>query len=37
MGISTEGSWHKDYDSAYVFVSNLNYGLNEGDIAIVFS
>ena len=25
------------YDSAYIFVSNLNYGMNEGDIVIVFS
>jgi RNA-binding motif protein, X-linked 2 len=25
------------YDSAYVFIGNLNYSMNEGDIAIVFS
>ena len=37
MGISSAGSWHKDYDSAYIFIGNLNYGMNEGDIAIVFS
>lgn len=37
MGISSQASWHKDYDSAYIFVGNLNYGMNEGDIAIVFS
>lgn len=35
--ISAEGSWHKDYDSAYVFVGGLNKEMNEGDIAIVFS
>jgi hypothetical protein len=37
MGISLAGSWHKDYDSAYIFIGNLNNGMNEGDIAIVFS
>ena len=37
MNISDRGSWHKDYDSAYIFVGNLNYGMNEGDVAIVFS
>jgi hypothetical protein len=37
MGISASGSWHKDYDSAYIFIGNLNYEMNEGDIAIVFS
>lgn len=37
MGIKSTGSWHKDYDSAYIFIGNLNYHMNEGDIAIVFS
>lgn len=37
MGISSAGSWHQDYDSAYIFIGNLNYGMNEGDIVIVFS
>lgn len=35
--IKEEGSWHKDYDSAYVFIGGLNKKINEGDIAIVFS
>ena len=30
-------SWHKDYDCAYVFVGNLPYELNEGDVLTVFS
>lgn len=33
-----KASWHQDYaDSAYVFISGLNYRMNEGDIVIVFS
>lgn len=36
-GIAEGGSWHKDYDSAYIFVGGLNYKMNEGDLAIVFS
>ena len=35
--IKEEGSWHKSYDSAYVFIGGLNKKMNEGDIAIVFS
>jgi len=35
--INSEGSWHKDYDSAYIFIGGLNKSMNEGDIAIVFS
>lgn len=31
-------SWHEEYKkSCYLFVANLNYLMNEGDIAIVFS
>lgn len=37
QGVTTGGSWHQDYTSAYIFVGGLNYGMNEGDIAIVFS
>lgn len=37
-GISEGASWHQDYaSSSYVFIANLNYEMNEGDIAIVFS
>lgn len=37
-GVNVSGSWHEQYqDSAYIFVGNLNYEMNEGDIAIVFS
>jgi RNA-binding motif X-linked protein 2 len=35
--ITDAGSWHKDYDSAYIFVGGINKKMNEGDIAIVFS
>lgn len=28
MGISSSASWHKDYNSAYIFIGNLNYGMN---------
>eukprot|EP01016_Furgasonia_blochmanni_P025193 TRINITY_DN2712_c0_g1_i4.p1 TRINITY_DN2712_c0_g1~~TRINITY_DN2712_c0_g1_i4.p1 ORF type:complete len:257 (+),score=78.09 TRINITY_DN2712_c0_g1_i4:166-936(+) len=36
--VPLEASWHMDYkDSAYIFVGGLNYELNEGDIAIIFS
>ena len=35
---TTGGSWHDDYkDSAYIFIGNLNYQMNEGDLAVVFS
>ncbi|CAD8093070.1 unnamed protein product [Paramecium primaurelia] len=31
-------TWHDEYNkSSYIFVANLNYAMNEGDIAIVFS
>ena len=37
-GINITGSWHEDYrESAYIFIGNLNYEMNEGDITIVFS
>lgn len=36
-GITEAGSWHKDYDSAYVFIGGLNYQINEGDLSIIFS
>ena len=33
-----KASWHQDYaDSAYVFVSGLNFRMNEGDLVTVFS
>jgi RNA-binding motif X-linked protein 2 len=35
--VKGSASWHNEYDSAYIFVGNLNYKMNEGDIAIVFS
>ena len=36
--IPPDASWHRDYkDSAYVFVSNLHYDMNEGDVSVVFS
>lgn len=36
--IPSDASWHKDYQSsAYIFVSNLHYEMNEGDFAVVFS
>lgn len=35
---SLTASWHHDYhDSAYIFVGGINYKMNEGDLAIVFS
>jgi RNA-binding motif protein, X-linked 2 len=38
QGITGASSWHADYaKSAYIFFGNLNYGINEGDIVIVFS
>jgi RNA-binding motif X-linked protein 2 len=38
LGVSEKGSWHQDYkDSAYIFIGNLNYDLNEGDISTIFS
>ena len=38
QGIGGKASWHADYDkSAYIFVGNLNYRMNEGDLVIVFS
>lgn len=31
-------SWHKDYTgSAWIYIGNLSYDLNEGDIIAVFS
>jgi RNA-binding motif X-linked protein 2 len=31
-------SWHDEYKkSSYIFIANLNYDMNEGDIAIAFS
>lgn len=31
-------SWHQEYrESAYIFIGGLNYRMNEGDLAIVFS
>lgn len=31
-------SWHHEYrQSAYIFIGGLNFRMNEGDIAIVFS
>lgn len=35
--ITEGGSWHKDYDSAYIFIGGLNKKMNEGDVVIVFS
>jgi len=33
-----EGSWHSEYkDSAYIFVSGLDFDMTEGDIVCVFS
>ena len=40
LGISGEAgkSWHQGYtDSAWIYVGNLPYDLNEGDILAVFS
>ncbi len=37
LNVSEGGSWHQDYQSAYIFIGNLDYGMNEGDIVIVFS
>ena len=38
LNISESASWHTDYkNSAYIFVGNLNYDLNEGDLITVFS
>jgi RNA-binding motif protein, X-linked 2 len=38
LGISGTASWHNDYaSSAYVNVSGLSYGMNEGDVVTVFS
>jgi len=34
----SKGSWHDEYrNSAYIYVGNLNYDMNEGDISVVFS
>lgn len=34
----TGTTWHDEFDKcSYIFIANLNYGMNEGDIAIVFS
>lgn len=36
--MQTGNSWHDEYKkSSYIFIANLNYEMNEGDIAIVFS
>ena len=33
-----QASWHHDYnDSSYIFIANLHYLMNEGDISTVFS
>lgn len=33
-----KASWHREYkDSAYIYIGGLNYKMNEGDLAIVFS
>ncbi len=38
QGLTGGSSWHADYaKSAYIFFGNLNYGMHEGDIVIVFS
>lgn len=37
FGVTDEGSWHKDFNSAYIYIGGLNYFMNEGDIAVVFS
>jgi len=37
-GVTIDASWHQDYsDSAYIFFGNLNFQMNEGDVAVVFS
>ena len=37
FGVTDEGSWHKDFTSAYIYIGGLNFFMNEGDLAIVFS
>jgi len=37
FGVTDEGSWHKDFKSAYIYVGGLNFYMNEGDLSIVFS
>lgn len=38
LGITGDASWHAAYkDSAYVFVSGLDFDMTEGDIICVFS
>jgi RNA-binding motif X-linked protein 2 len=33
-----EASWHYEYrNSAYIYIGGLNFRMNEGDIATVFS
>ena len=35
---SESASWHSDYQgSAYIYVGNIDYGLNEGDLIQIFS
>jgi RNA-binding motif X-linked protein 2 len=37
-GISTEGSWHKDYrDTAFINIGGLPFELSEGDLITIFS
>ncbi|KAI4215411.1 MAG: hypothetical protein LQ351_002311 [Letrouitia transgressa] len=37
-GVSTEGSWHRDFDdTAYIYIGGLPFDLSEGDIVAVFS
>ncbi|KAI9747571.1 MAG: hypothetical protein M4579_007437 [Chaenotheca gracillima] len=36
-GVTPEGSWHRDYTSAYVHIGGLPFELSEGDIVTIFS
>ena len=36
--VDYKASWHYQYNkSAYIFIGGLNYLINEGDLALVFS
>jgi len=36
--VTYSASWHQEYHkSAYIYIGGLNYLVNEGDLALVFS
>ncbi|KAI9726969.1 MAG: hypothetical protein M1828_000317 [Chrysothrix sp. TS-e1954] len=36
-GTPPSASWHRDYDSAYIYAGGLPYNLSEGDVLTIFS